>query len=120
MKNSSPLWCIALFLSGRVLITSCEKKPPGIERTPTAAGEQSFLKSGKDNEVSGAQIPCTFQRMWIEYNSTADDAGIQVYFDAEAWKRVKLLGPGAKEILEFEAARNFKELGLTELRFESA
>jgi len=119
MKNSHYLWCIVLLLSGLIPMAGCKKQPTKTE-APTSADEQALLKSGDDNDVSGAQVPFAFQYMWIEYNSTADDAGIQVYFDAEAWKRVKILDPGAKEILEFEAARNFKELGLTELRFESA
>ncbi len=119
MKNSHDLWYAALLLSGLILFAGCEKKPTASEQTPNA-DEQSLLKSGDDNDVSGAQVPFAFQYMWIEYNSTADDAGIQVYFDAEAWKRVKILGTDNKEILEFEADRNFEELGLTELRFESA
>jgi hypothetical protein len=123
VKNSHHPWYIALFLSGLVLITGCEKKPTVTESTPTAADEQSLLKSDddvNDHDIAGAQIPFAFVRMFIEANSTDDDAGIQVHFDGEAWKQVKILAPGTHGILEIEANRGLKKLGLTELRFESA
>ncbi|MGI0016962.1 MAG: hypothetical protein ACREBU_26365 [Nitrososphaera sp.] len=117
MKNSHYLWCIALFLSGLILMTGCEKKPTAPDQIP---GEQSLLKSDNNNDVSGAQIPFAFVRMFIEANSTDEDAGIQVHFDGEAWKNVKILGTRNEEVLEIEAESGLNKLGLTELRFESA
>ena len=92
MKNSNYLGCIALLLSGFILIAGY-KKQPAVTEAQTSAGEQSLQKSRDGNDATGAQVPFAFQYMWIEYNSTADDAGIQVYFDAEAWKQVKIDGP---------------------------
>jgi len=119
MKNSHPLWCIALLLSGLILIAGC-KKQPTVTEAPTSADEQSLLKSDDGYDVSGAQIPFAFVRMFIEANSTDEDAGIHIHFDGEAWKKVKILGTNNEEILEIEAESGLKELGLTELRFESA
>jgi len=119
MKNSHPLWCIALLLSGLILIVGC-KKQPTVTEAPTSADEQSLLKSRDGYDVSGAQIPFAFVRMFIEANSTDADAGIHIHFDGQAWKKVKILGTGNEEILEIEAESGLKNLGLTELRFESA
>jgi len=119
MKNSHYLWCIALLLSGLILLAGC-KKQPAVTEAPTSADEQSLLKSGDNDEASGAQIPFAFVRIFIEANSTDDDAGIQVHFDGEAWKDVKILGTNNENLLEIEAESGLEQLGLTELRFESA
>jgi hypothetical protein len=116
MKNSHYLWYLALLLSGLIPIAGCEKKPTA-PRTSTNTDGQPLLKM---DDVSGAQLPFAFVRMFIEANSTDDDAGIQIHFDGEAWKSVKILGADDEEILEIEAESGLKDLGLTELRFESA
>ncbi len=123
MKNLNHLLYAALFLSGLILIAGCRKEQPTAPKeTLTPEGEQSLLKSDDDddNDDGGAQIPFAFVRMFIEANSTDADAGIHVHFDGEAWKRVKILGPDANKILDIKAESGLKELGLTELRFESA
>jgi len=119
MKNSHYLWYFALLLSGLILIAGC-KKQPTVTEAPTSADEQSLLKSGDVNDATGAQIPFAFVRMFIEANSTDEDAGIHIHFDGQAWKNVRILGTGNEEILEIEAESGLKNLGLTELRFESA
>ncbi|MGH7493701.1 MAG: fibronectin type III domain-containing protein [bacterium] len=119
MKNILFLLYSALFSSGLILFNGCDKKPTAPEPTSNAA-PQTSLKSGSNDEHSGAQIPFAFVRMFIEANSTDQDAGIQVHFDGEAWKNVRILGTDGENILEIEAESGLKELGLTELRFESA
>jgi hypothetical protein len=77
--------------------------------------------SWADDDDDGEEvIPFDVVQIFIEYNATDDDAGIQVFFDGEAWKEVEIFNPQGRLILELEARRGFKRLGLTEMRFESA
>lgn len=59
-------------------------------------------------------------QIFIEYNSTDDDAGIQVLLDGEAWRFLRIFSPDGRVILELEGKRGLGQLGLTELFFESA
>ena len=65
-------------------------------------------------------VPFTAAQIFIEYNSTADDAGVQVFLDAEAWKRIAILDDEGEDLLEIETGGGMRQLGLTELRFEGA
>ncbi len=67
-----------------------------------------------------AGAPFDELHMFIEYNSTDEDAGIQVFLDGEGWKELVIRRNG-QVILEIEAERGpFKRTGLTEIRMESA
>jgi hypothetical protein len=58
-------------------------------------------------------------QMFIEYNSTDEDAGIQVFLDGDGWKELVIRRNG-NVILEIEAERGpFKRTGLTEIRWET-
>ena len=65
------------------------------------------------------EIPFSKVQLFIEFNSTGDDAGIQAFFDGEAWKKVKIVSPDGRTIFDVTAQRGLKQIGLTELRFES-
>jgi hypothetical protein len=76
------------------------------------------------NDVTGEEklagtIPFSAAQIYLEYNATADDAGVQVFLDAEDWKEVSI-HQGNLELLEIETGGGMRELGLTELRFEGA
>ena len=58
-------------------------------------------------------------RMFIEFNSSAEDIGVQVFLDGDPWRRVKIVNPNGVRLLEVESLSDFRELGLTELFFES-
>jgi hypothetical protein len=62
--------------------------------------------------------PFADARIKIEFNSTAEDVGIQVFLDGEAWKKVRIFSPDGK-IFQVNGRGSLKELGLTELFFES-
>jgi hypothetical protein len=64
------------------------------------------------------EIPFADARIKIEFNSTAEDVGIQVFLDGEAWKKVRIFSPGGK-IFQVNGNGSLKALGLTELFFES-
>ena len=52
---------------------------------------------------------------------TDNDLGLQLFLDTDdGWKRVRVLDPARRGVIEFETAGRLSELGLTELRFESS
>jgi hypothetical protein len=58
--------------------------------------------------------------IFLEFNSTDNDLGVQIFLDGEDWRRVKIYSPFEEPILDIRAKRELRELGITELRFESA
>jgi hypothetical protein len=65
-------------------------------------------------------VQFAFVHLFLEYNSTDEDAGVQAFFDGEAWKQVSITDPSGEEIVHFSASGDMQQLGLTELFFESA
>lgn len=59
-------------------------------------------------------------RIFIEYNSSANDLGFQVSLDAEDWKTLKIVNPNGATIFDVAGRAGFQQLGLTELFFEGA
>jgi len=59
-------------------------------------------------------------RIYIEYNSSANDLGFHVSLDGEHWKSLKIVNPAGITIFEVEGRAGYKQLGLTELFFEGA
>ena len=58
--------------------------------------------------------------VFIEFNSTDEDFGIQFFWDGEPWKKMKVEGPDGRTVLKVRASRNLAQHGLTEGFFESA
>jgi hypothetical protein len=58
-------------------------------------------------------------RMRIEFNSTDQDVGVQVNLDADAWKRIKIISPTGQTIFSVEGQGRLRNLGMSELFFES-
>ena len=58
--------------------------------------------------------------IFIEINDTDGDAGIQIFLDAEGWKRMKVFGPDGRRVLRVAATRGVGMQGITELFLESA
>src|SRR5262245_64441125 len=56
----------------------------------------------------------------FEYNSSANDLGVQVALDGEDWRTLEIRNPNGKRIFAVEGKRGFAKLGLTELFFEGA
>jgi hypothetical protein len=59
-------------------------------------------------------------QIYVEFNASAQDVGIQVLLDGEPWKRVRVLDPRERPLLDIVARRNVRTQGLTELFFESS
>lgn len=59
-------------------------------------------------------------RLKIELNATDDDAGIQVFIDAEPWELMQIFDPKGKLIFQSKARGRLGRQGGTELFLESA
>jgi hypothetical protein len=59
-------------------------------------------------------------KIFWEYNSSANDLGVQVSLDGEDWKKLKIINPKDRTIFAVEGKGPYKKLGLTELFFEGA
>lgn len=69
--------------------------------------------------ANGQEEPFDQAQIFFEFNSTDNDLGVQVKLDGEAWKRLRIFGPGDRRILNLSVDGRLGKLGLTELFFES-
>lgn len=54
-------------------------------------------------------------RIYIEYNSSANDLGFHVFLDGEDWRTLRIVAPTGTTNFEVAAKEGYKDLGLTEL-----
>ncbi|WP_375171046.1 hypothetical protein [Marinobacter sp.] len=59
-------------------------------------------------------------RVLIEINTSDGDIGFHVLFDAEGWRKARIVGPDGKQIFSEHARKALKDQRLTENFFESA
>ena len=71
--------------------------------------------------TGAAKRPLEFAdaRLIIEFNSTDEDVGVQVFLDGEPWKNLSIIDPNGNTILQVAGQSQLDFLGLTELFFES-
>lgn len=58
--------------------------------------------------------------LFIEINATDGDAGLQARIGAEPWRRVIILDPRGRKLVDFRGRGRMAQWGLSELSFESA
>src|SRR5262245_7739862 len=64
--------------------------------------------------------PFAAAKIFIEFNSSAQDIGVQVFLDTDtAWKSLKAFDPQGRKILDVGATGNVGTLGVSEFFFES-
>ncbi len=69
----------------------------------------------KDHEAEFART-----QMYIEFNATDEDIGVQVAMDGEPWRELRIFRPGGRLIMEVKGRRSLQLQGFTELFFESS
>ena len=65
------------------------------------------------------QLPFGAAKIIFELNSTAHDLGIQVSLDGEPWRKIKVVDPKGRTMVEIQTKGRLKKFGLTELFAES-
>ncbi len=68
----------------------------------------------------GDEVELGEAEVFIEFNSTDEDLGIQFFWDGVPWKSMKVLAPDERIVLSVKINKNLKDQGLTEGFFESA
>jgi hypothetical protein len=94
-----------------LVLVTCEKS-----RAPTQ------LESDAAQELAAGtgRMPFAAAEVFFELNTTNNDLGLQIFLDADGWKRVEVADPRRRDVVEITADGRLAQLGITELRFESA
>jgi len=84
----------------------------------------AFVLIGASPAMAIADDEPTFDiaEIFFELNHTDGDLGLHGFIDGDAWKRLKITGPGKqnRSLLNVAVQGRLKQQGLTELFFESA
>jgi len=72
-----------------------------------------------DDDDDEEEIELDEAEVFIEFNSTDGDFGIQFFWDGEAWRKMKVEGPGGRTVLSVKSSGNLAAQGLAEGFFES-
>lgn len=112
MSRIRCLW-IGAIASG-LLVAACNDSPQSLTSVDGA------LDVPGDVAAQGATIPFAKLRMFLEFNSTDNDLGVQLLLDGDDWLRVDGVDPRGRQFVEVQTGGRLRELGLTELFWESA
>jgi len=85
---------------------------------PLVLGATARIGSSEKHR-KGAKMPFDQASIYIEFNSTDQDVGIQVALDAEAWRNLTIVSPDGRNVLALNGKGSLKKLGLSEFFFES-
>lgn len=80
----------------------------------------ALLLSAEAASLGEDEIPLDVARAFIEFNATDGDFGIHLFWDGDAWKKMKVEDPDENVILRVRASNSLGDQGLTEGFFESA
>ena len=89
----------------------------------TVVGSFGFSSASSRPKSSGAVKPIKFEQsdLYIEFNASAGDAGLQLGVDAESWKRFTLYDTQGKVLIHIDAqGRLHSPFGLSELFLEAS
>jgi hypothetical protein len=100
-----------------LLLSACDKSSSAPTEASAPAGQQEV--SPLEANAAAAE-PFEIAEAFFELNLTDNDMGFQVFLDAEGWKRVNLTDPEGRRVFGINAEGGLGEIGITELRFESA
>lgn len=90
--------------------------------TATGAGGSRPPGNALDpNEVAtGGKIKFARTNLYIEYNASAGDIGVQLSLDGEPWKLLNIFDPSGKRISTIQNRGSLRLQGFTELFWESS
>jgi hypothetical protein len=114
-------WRVASAFVVLVFFAGCSENPTMSDVAPHVGDNPSFARG--DNDIltlAAGGEPFADSEIFFEWNSTDDDLGVQVFLDGEDWNRVRIFNPMSKRIVDIQTKKEFGDLGITELRFESA
>ena len=120
-SNSLLPLLLALLLLGAV---GCRDNPVETttdEAARVAPADLSDDLGFEDETLDGAPVvELADAEAYFEFNTTDNDLGLQIFLDGEGWDKMKVFDPDRDLIVSLMAKGNLADLGITELRFESA
>lgn len=93
--------------------TGCHDNPVDAADNALVAASQPLASSKVQDEFEDAEV-------FFEFNATDNDLGLQIFLDAEGWDKVDVSDPNNHKIFQLHTQGTLSDLGITELRFESA
>lgn len=92
---------------------------PIVVGAAAAAGPQAVL--GQDNGDNGEEEELEFEEadLFLELNNTDGDLGLQGFVEGDAWKSLRIEGPGGNELMNIWLRNSLRRQGLSEFFFES-
>jgi hypothetical protein len=78
-----------------------------------------ILTLGTTSPAAGQEVELDEAEVYIEWNSTDTDYGIQFFWDSEGFTKMTVKNERGKTVLRVRTKKNVKEQGLTEGFFES-
>jgi hypothetical protein len=84
-------------------------------------GTAGYAASGSEQAGAGGKVvKVSDARLKFEINATDGDGGVQLFVDAEQWRRIALFAPGGRRIFDARTKGIMARQGGTELFLESA
>ena len=90
----------------------CAVEPALVESTPADAPRAAA-------QAEEEEIPYKTVKLLIEHNGTDEDTGFQFFADGEPWKKLQVRNPRGAVVLTVTPQGKLKDLGLTEMFFET-
>ena len=84
-----------------------------------AATPNCWARGGGHGDDDGDEQPFKDAEIFIEYNPTAGDTGVQVFLHDDNWRRITISDPKDRTIFRVEGKAMLGRQGLTELFLES-
>lgn len=75
---------------------------------------------GDGNDGDEEELEFGAVKLFIEFNSSDEDVGMQVFVDGDPWKELVLFNANGKKILDVATKRGVRQQGISEFFFESA
>ncbi len=70
--------------------------------------------------AGGVELPLASLKLFIEFNETNEDVGVQCVLGGEPYKKLRAFDPSNKPILSLQPKRSLKKQGMSDFFFESA
>ncbi len=103
-----------------VLFWGCDNATRPTDSQAVVQESAASQSEGDEGLAFKTGEPFDDAEVFFEFNTTANDLGLQVFLDADGWSRVTVSDPRSRRIVDITAKGNLSKLGITELRFESA
>ena len=117
---------VVLACIGALVIQGCVEEGAGAMPKPDSQGVRNSTPApadptgeDDDDDDDDDEVPLKEAKLNIEHNATDLDTGFQGAVDGEGWKRLDFTAPDGRSVLTIQGRGALRELGLTELFFET-